>query len=146
MMAATATLAVSWSMCLGIGHMSIYRANVQGERAYREEALIWEARQRAEKAADCRRKAEEWARRNEQSLAYIITALSLIGLAIAFGATARLGLAVKARYQRRNLIEPPWVDALTNACSTLGVLVLVGFGLGCTAYVGIMLFVVATSE
>jgi hypothetical protein len=133
-------------MCLGIGHLGIYRANVQGERACREEALIWEERQEAGKAADCRREAEEWARRNAESLAYIITALSLIGLVIVLGATASLGLAVKAQYRRRNLVEPPWMDALTDACLTLGVLVLVGFGLGCIAYVGVMLFVAATSE
>jgi hypothetical protein len=78
-MVVIATLAVSWPMCLGVGHMTIYRANVPGERARREYALFWEARDEVGKAADQRREAEVWARRNEVSLPYIITALSLIG-------------------------------------------------------------------
>jgi hypothetical protein len=145
-MVAIATLAVSWSVCLGIGHLSIYPANVRGERAYREEALFWEKRQKPVPAAEYRLRAEEAARRNAESRASIITTLSLMGLVIVLGATASLGLAVKARYRRRNLVSPPWVDALVDACLTLGAIVLVGFALGCIAYVGILLFVVATSE
>ena len=53
-----ATLAVAWSMCLGIGHLTIYPANIRGERLHREAALIWETRAQAHKAADCRREAE----------------------------------------------------------------------------------------
>jgi hypothetical protein len=146
MMVATATLAVSWSMCLGIGHLSTYRANVRGERAYREEALIWETTREIGKAADCRQKAEQWARRNAESRSYIITALSLLGLAIVLGATASLALAVKAEYRRRNLAHPLWVDALADTCLILGAIVLVGFGLGCVAYLGLLVFVVATTE
>jgi len=142
-MVVTATLAVSWSMCLGIGHLTIYPANVHGERREREEALIWEARQEVGKAADCRRKADELGRRNAESLAYIITALSLTGLGIILGG---LGLAVKAGYKPRNLVRPRLVDALADVGLTMGTVLLVGFAVGCIAYVGLMLFVLATSE
>jgi hypothetical protein len=80
LMAVVATLTVSWSMCLGIGNLTIYRPNVQGESSDREEALWWETRHEAAKAADSRRKSEEWARRNAESLAYIITPSALSGL------------------------------------------------------------------
>ena len=39
---------------------------------------------------------------------------------------------------RRNLVKPPWVDALADACLTIGAIVLAGFALGCIAYAGMM--------
>ena len=107
-MRVTATVAVTWSMFLGIGHLTIYRANVEGERAYMEEALVWETRQQSDKAADCRRQAEQWARRNAESLVYIITTLSLTALGIV---TRGLSLAVNARSKTPNLVRRPLLDA-----------------------------------
>jgi hypothetical protein len=143
MMVVTATLAASWSMCLGIGHLTIYRANVQGERADMEEALMWETRQESAKAADCRRKAAEWARRNVESFLYIITALSLTALGIV---TRGLSLAFKARSKTENLVHRPLMDACVGVCLTLSKICLVGLALGCYGYLVAMLFVVVTAE
>jgi hypothetical protein len=125
LMAVVATLGVSWSMCLGIGHLTIYRPNVQGERSDKEEALWWETRQEPAKAAYSRRKAQEWARRNAESLAYIITAFSLVGLGVVLGG---FGLAIKANSWRWDLVDANRADALANACLGLGTVVLAGLG------------------
>jgi hypothetical protein len=145
-MVAIATIAVAWSMCLGIGHMTIYRANVRGEIAYREAALLGEARHDAAEAAERRQQADELANRNAESLAYILTTFSLIALAIVLGAIAGIGLWAQALYRKRDRVEPPWIGILARACSVLGVIVLFGFGLGCIAYFGGMMLVLATSE
>jgi hypothetical protein len=57
-----------------------------------------------------------------------------------------LGLAIKANSWRWNLVYANRADALANACLGLGTIVLAGLALGCIAYVGIMLVVLATSE
>src|ERR1700758_2647231 len=106
MMVVVATLAVSWSAFVGIAHLAIYPRNVHFERTLREQALVWEAKHEAEKAAGLRQMAEECGRRNAESLAYIITALGLVGLGTATGA---LGLAFKGHYGKQNLVQPDWL-------------------------------------
>jgi hypothetical protein len=143
MMVVTATLAVSWSMCLGIGHLTIYRANVQAERAYMESALICETRQEMVEAVDWRRRADDAARENAESRRYIVTALSLTVLAIVAGG---LSLAVKTVYHTRNLVRRSLVDTCIGACLTLSKICLVGLALGCLGYLAVILIVAVTSE
>ena len=143
LMVLTAILAVSWSMCLGIGHLTIYGVNVKGEKRWRDEAHEWEARQELEKAANSRRSAGEWAQRNSRSLAHITTALGLIGAGVVFGG---LGLSVRTHCGTRYRTLPRWVHALSDIGIGLGAIVSVGLFLGFVAYIGIMVFVVATSE
>ena len=52
----------------------------------------------------------------------------------------------RVQYRRRESGKPPWVDPLADACLTLIAIVLAGFALGCIAYVGILLFVMPTTE
>ena len=143
MLVVTATLAVSWSMLLGIGHLSIYRANVRGERAYMEEALMWETRLESDKAADCRQKAKEWAQRNAESRLYIITALSLTVLGVV---TRGLGLVAKAHSKSSSLSRRPLLDACVGACLSLSKICLLGLALGCFGYLVGMFFVLITGE
>jgi hypothetical protein len=143
MMVVSATLAVSWSMCLGIGHLTIYRANVEGERAYMESARACETRHEMLEAVDWRRMAEDLARRNAESRSYIVTALSLTVLAILAGG---LSLAVKTVYHSRNLVRRSLVDTCVGACLTLSKICLVGLALGCFGYLAVGLMVALTSE
>jgi hypothetical protein len=143
MMVVTATLAVSWSMCLGIGNLTIYRANVEAERAYMEWALVCETRHEMVEAVDWRRMAEDAARRNAQSRSYIVTSLSLTVLAIVAGG---LSFAVKKVYHTRNLVQSSMVDTCVGACLTFSKICFVGLALGCFGYVAGMLIVAVTSE
>jgi hypothetical protein len=143
MMIVIATLAVSWSMCFGIGHLTLFLANFHAVEHCTQEAILWEAEHNAEKVQDRRRMAERYARLHAQSLAYISTALSLIAVGVASGG---LGTAAKALYRRRNEAQPQWVGALANTCRTVGGIVLVGLAVGFIAYVALMLFVRVTSE
>jgi hypothetical protein len=145
-MVAIATIAVAWSMCLGIGHLTNHRTSMQVEVAYREAARLWDAKQDTAKAAERRRQAEELANQNAESLAYILMTFSLIGLVVVLGATAGIGLLAQALYRKRNRVAPRWVDIVARTCSAVGVIVMVGFALGCIAYFGITMFVAVTRE
>ncbi len=145
-MVAIATIAVAWSMCLGIVHLTNHRAKLQVEAAYRAMALLSEASHDAAKAAESRQRAEELAARNAESLAYIVTTFSLLALVVVLGVTAGIGLWAKALYRKRNRVEPPWVDIVAHRCSAVGVILLLGFAFGCTAYFGFVMFVLATSK
>jgi hypothetical protein len=154
LMVVVAILAVSWSMCLGIGHLGLYWVNSKFVRDAREEATIWEKRaedagtwekrrEAGEAAEWWLRQAEEVAGRNSESLANGVTALILVTVGIVSGG---LGLSARAWYRTWNSARPCWVDVLADACLSLSASVLVGFALGCIAYVGIFVFVVTTSE
>src|SRR5262249_25128001 len=82
MMVVIATLAVSWSMCFGTGHLTLLVANFRAVEHYTQEAILWEAEHNAAKAEDRRRMAERYALLNAESLDSVRTALSLIAFGV----------------------------------------------------------------
>jgi hypothetical protein len=137
-----ASLAISWSMFTGIAHISVYRANVGSESLYRREILEWEAIGGTRQAADRRRQADELARANQISRAYGATALSLAVMGVVLGG---LALVLRQRPQEQTPARHR-VDAIAGACSLVSAVILVGFALGCTAFLAALAFVGATCE
>jgi hypothetical protein len=143
LMAAIATIAVSWSMCLGVAHLITYRANLQGERIFREGAAVLLQQNESARAAEWRQIADDSARRNREGLVHIATAGGLTVLGII--ATA-LGLAIRARSGARDPARPRRVDAFVNVCLTIGAIPLAGLALGCIGYAGLLILVLATAD
>ena len=143
LMVGIATLAVSWAMCLGIGHLSIYRANVEGERSDRKIAATLEKENKANLAAEWLVTAEEIGRRNQESRKYIFAALGLIALGLIAGG---LRLALRRRSGNRAPDGCRLANAFAAACLTIAVIMLVGLALGGVAYLVAMAFVILTAE
>lgn len=143
MLFVTATLAVSWSMFLGISHIPKYNDNLDYEKYFREQEAIWQARNETVLAEDSRRKAREAAQLNQVSLTHGVTALSLTVLGIVSGG---LGLAIRVLYGARKSLRPGFAKALATACTTVATILLAGLTFGGIAYIVAMLFVIAFDD
>ena len=143
LMVGIATLAVSWCMCLGIGHLTIYRSNVAGETYDRETAVSYELENNSDLAAPWRRMSEEYAWRNQESRIHILTALSLTSLGLAAGG---ITLAIRSRFGPSVKVRRGLAYRLDAACSTIAAIVLIGLAIGGVAYMGGMLLVLVTLD
>jgi hypothetical protein len=143
MMVVIATLAVSWCILEGIGHLSIYPANTSGERNDRETAAALEKKNDVIRAAEYRRSAEEIGRRNQDSWSHILTALSLIGLGLI---SKGLDLTIRHRYGTRIPDQNGKAKAFAAACSTVATVMLAGLVIGGIGYLAAMAYVFLTME
>ena len=143
MMVVIATLAVSWPMFVGIGHLTIYRANLQSEAIYREAAATLQVERKDDLAADWRRRAEETAQMNRETWSHVVTLSVLVGLGIILGG---LGLMLRTRYGSVSSARPVPVNAVAAVCSAGMKIVFAGLILGGIAYVGLLLLVLAGDD
>jgi hypothetical protein len=112
-MVATAALAVSSPMALGIIHLPSYPSDLERERYYRENAAISEAKKEAEDAAGWRKIVEEKSRSNRESWGHVTTFSSLVGLGIVFGASS---MVLRMRYGSVRSARPRSVNVLAAIC------------------------------
>jgi len=143
LMIGVATLAVSWAMCLGIGHLCIYRANVAGEMYDRNTAATLEKENKADLASEWLAKAEKVGRLNQESRRHIFTFVSLIASGLIAGG---IRLAIGGWLGNRAPDGRGLTNTLAAACLTIAVIMLVGLALGGVAYVAVMAFVILTAE
>jgi len=143
LMIGVATLAVSWAMCLGIGHLSIYRANVEGERYDRNIAATLKQENKQDLAAEWLARADEVGRLNRESRKYIFTFLSLIASGLIAGG---MRLAIGGRLGKRALARLGLATTFAAAFQTIAVIMLVGLAIAGVAYAVGLAFVILTAE
>ena len=143
MMKATAILAVSWCMLLGIANLIVYVDHARLERKHREGAAIWEAKNEPGHAASEREVADEQMRMKQDSLSRGFTALALIALG---GTASLIGLAIRARYSPGSSAHNGRVKAFVTLCSGVAKIVFVSLAIGGIIYIGILLLVLAGND
>src|ERR1700733_11584436 len=132
LMMVIATIAVACSMFVGLGELSIYRPNTEGERFYWQASIDSEATGDISAAADWRRRAEEIRKRNRESLPSILTSLMIIGAGVI---SLVVGLTVRERYGRIEEGRPAFIHSLTVACSNIARIIFLGLGIGASVLI-----------
>jgi hypothetical protein len=137
------TVAISCSAYTGIGHLTVYRANVEAERYWSNEVALREARGEGERVLDGRRKAAQLARMNRESLSYFLPTLIVAVLGIIAGG---LGAVLRAFGRASRALQTHAMEVFARACFTIAVVCFSGLVLGCMAFLGALLLAISQSE